>query len=340
MRIAVLEAVSAGLCGDHPPPSLLAEGLTMWWALMDDLLAVPSVHIETVIDDRWCPMRSTTPRINAWHSTDARETMLCWEACLEATDAAWIIAPECDGLLQRLVEALPPRHRLFNAAPEAIQLCADKLALAQHFEQHGVSTIPTVAEAWASPPRFDHPFVIKPRDGAGSQSVFVVEDLFAWERARDEFQTADHLEAIRQPFLAGNALSIAGWFHTDGVQWFPVASQLLDENFIYHGGSIPGIDPTGQQAVQRLASDAAATIPGLEGYIGFDVILPLSPSAANPILVEINPRLTTSSLGYRRLCAEPWLAALITEPQRPLTWRRGVELHFTVDGVFVERATS
>src|SRR5688572_10480858 len=115
MRIAVLEAVCAGLCGADPPPSLLAEGLAMWRALIDDLIAVPNVVVESIL------CRS---------ARDTIAVMPAWKSALACADAAWIIAPESDKLLERLVAAVPAEHTSFNATPDAIRLCADKLALA------------------------------------------------------------------------------------------------------------------------------------------------------------------------------------------------------------------
>ncbi|MDP1796810.1 MAG: ATP-grasp domain-containing protein [Planctomycetaceae bacterium] len=337
MRIAVLEAVCAGMCGDDPSPSLLAEGLAMWRAVVDDLLVIPGVSVETVINDQWFSMLPPLPQFHARRTTDVVETMRCWESCLEDTDAAWIIAPECDGLLQRLVESLPSRHRTFNAAPEAIQLCADKLALAQHLEQHGIATIPTIAETWTvSLDDLKRGFVIKPRDGAGSQLVRFVDEPASWERTRREFRLQNDVQAVRQPYVNGVPLSIAGWFHAGGVQWFPVAEQVLGEEFerfMYCGGVIPAeLSRPAQRVVQRLAASAAATIPGLQGYIGFDIVFPLTTAFMEPRLVEINPRLTTSCLGIRKLCRANWLRLLIANPKRPLIWHTDRRIHFTATG--------
>ncbi|MCA9116378.1 MAG: ATP-grasp domain-containing protein, partial [Planctomycetaceae bacterium] len=53
-----------------------------------------------------------------------------------------------------------------------------------------------------------------------------------------------------------------------------------------------------------LVRRAVAAVPGLAGYVGFDLLL-LSGTAqwSEPslVLVEINPRVTTAWLGYRQL---------------------------------------
>ncbi len=336
MRIAVLEAVCAGLCGDHPSPSLLAEGLAMWRAVVDDLLAIPDITVATLIDARCQHHAPPALRFDCWHVENSLVAQLGWNECLSHADAAWIIAPESDQLLERFVSAVPPTIQSWNADPSAVRLCADKGALAKRLLQHGVLTIPTDPVDWESPPSFANgPSLVKPRDGAGSQLVRRIHNEVEWRAARTEFLASGQLSnAIRQPYIPGRALSIAGWFHSRGVTWFPIAEQHLstDGCFTYQGGTIPAdIDAVAQAAVQKLAADTAATIPGLCGYIGMDVLLPET-SPARPVLVEINPRLTTSSIGMRRLCADHWLARLLTDPIRPLRWHTDRRIHFTATG--------
>ncbi|MCH7688058.1 MAG: ATP-grasp domain-containing protein [Planctomycetes bacterium] len=59
---------------------------------------------------------------------------------------------------------------------------------------------------------------------------------------------------------------------------------------------------------------ACECIEGLNGYVGFDLILQKT-NKDQPVIVEINPRLTTSYLGYRELMDEN-LAERMLFPQR------------------------
>jgi len=286
-RIAVLEAVCAGLCGESPEPSLLAEGQAMRDAVLADLQCIPGC---TAI---------------AASSLD--------EAC--DTDAAILIAPETDGLLARLVTSAQqrPALRLWNATPSAIHLCTDKLELARHLTAHGIATLPTDLETWTAPPISR--CVIKPRDGAGSWLVRRVDDAADWRRVRTEYAaSAATTIALRQPFVPGRALSIAAWFGDDFVDWLPIGEQRLsdDGRFRYLGGRLPAeLTADEAAAVLFLVQSAAATIPGLRGYIGFDVLQPAD-NPLRPLLVEINPRFTTSYVGYRRLIAENLLERWLT----------------------------
>jgi tyramine---L-glutamate ligase len=302
MRVAVLEAVCAGLCGESPEPSLLAEGRAMWQAVVDDLLCVPGCTVDTVADRRWLFPTADRPGLHLWETLQSAETVLCWDSALEEADAALIIAPEIGGVLEQWVSAAAPRPRLrlLNCDPAAIRLCTDKLALSAHLGEHGIPAIPTTPETWTDPPQW--PCVLKPRDGAGSWLVRRVDDATAWRRLRGEFAAVD-TQPLRQPFVPGRALSVAAWFCDGGVDWLPIAEQRLsdDGRFRYFGGRVPAdLTDAEQTAVMRLVQTAAATIPGLFGYVGFDVLQPTD-APREPLLVEINPRFTTSYVGYRRL---------------------------------------
>jgi predicted ATP-grasp superfamily ATP-dependent carboligase len=60
----------------------------------------------------------------------------------------------------------------------------------------------------------------------------------------------------------------------------------------YHGGVVGGLEAR-RAAVAPIAARIAKAIPGLWGYVGVDLI----DSPAGPLVLEINPRLTTSYFG-------------------------------------------
>ncbi len=150
-------------------------------------------------------------------------------------------------------------------------------------------------------------WVIKPRDGAGSWLTFRVrtDSPDEWQRAATAYAAAGVAhKALIQPFVAGRPLSVGCHCPTNGeVEIFPIGQQRLSRDFQYMGGSIPASLPTRTEvAVHDLVRRACATIPGLCGHIGFDLLLP-DADPTRPLIVEINPRLTTSYVGYRRLSA-------------------------------------
>ena len=221
-----------------------------------------------------------------------------------------MIAPESDGILlarRKLVERLGG-HFLGHAA-EAIALCSDKLAFCEHLTRHDLPTIATqVFDPSAIASRLTFPIVVKPRDGAGSQETYLVRDEEQFATLRPTLATTfrkDGSQAIVQPYLAGETLSVAAIADAGSrsVEVFPVGRQHLsdDGRFHYQGGTIPASVPN-LAAAERLVRDVCRSIPGLAGYIGFDLIL--TPDARRLVVVEANPRLTTAYLGYRALAKE------------------------------------
>ena len=94
----------------------------------------------------------------------------------------------------------------------------------------------------------------------------------------------------------------------------------------YHGGTVPaaGVDAA---AVNRLVAQVYAAVPGLRGWWGIDFVIPDRPfeGSRDPVLIEVNPRLTTSYLGYRALTDDN-LAERVLFPERnfpPIRWKAG-----------------
>jgi predicted ATP-grasp superfamily ATP-dependent carboligase len=73
-------------------------------------------------------------------------------------------------------------------------------------------------------------------------------------------------------------------------------------------------------------------LPNLAGYVGFDVVVPFD-SPRQPLIVEINPRLTTSYLGYRALADDNLAERLLASAPShiPICWKSG-SVAFLPDG--------
>lgn len=330
MRVGVLEAVCAGLCGDKPTPSLLREGRAMWRAVIADLHCDLGLTVETVVSASLAEPLPSSLRLQSRVVDHAVDVIAIWNEVVDACSAVIVIAPETGTLLEQLVSRFSEAASGWNSHPDAIALCTDKLDLARHLQNHGLPTITTEFELWRSPPTVANgTCVIKPRDGCGSHLVRRVRHEADWQRVRAEYRSQEvAVEALRQPFVAGQALSIAAWFGETTVDWLPVCEQQLsvDGHFTYLGGTVPArIESRASEAVLDIAKRTAATISGLKGYVGFDVVCPdAAPDC--PVLVEINPRFTTSYIGYRQLAMEPLLPRWIRGDKAmttPLRWKPG-----------------
>jgi predicted ATP-grasp superfamily ATP-dependent carboligase len=216
-------------------------------------------------------------------------------------DAVFVIAPEFFGILAlrtRDVEHLAP-GRLIGCSSDAVRLCADKLALAEFLPTIGVPTIETHPFD-PQHPTVDWPFpiVIKPRDGAGSTLTFRVDSDEQLANVASQLRTGDEGFAfVQQPYFSGKTLSGAALISGDpanrAIKVLPTGEQRLtdDGRLQFSGTNFPGtVTDCEHQATKQLIRRSCESLPGLNGYIGFDLIA----DTDGVRLVEINPRLTTS----------------------------------------------
>jgi predicted ATP-grasp superfamily ATP-dependent carboligase len=118
---------------------------------------------------------------------------------------------------------------------------------------------------------------------------------------------------IVQPYLRGRATSVTCLVGPHGCTPLPAAEQRLsaDGRLRYEGGSVP-LPPPWDERARRLAVRAVRAVPGLRGYVGVDVVLGEATDGSGDAVIEINPRLTTSYVGLRRLARFNLAEALLT----------------------------
>jgi predicted ATP-grasp superfamily ATP-dependent carboligase len=141
---------------------------------------------------------------------------------------------------------------------------------------------------------------------------------------------------ILQPHVPGHPVSVALLLGPEQRLALPAAEQSLsaDGCFRYQGGSLPLAKALDQRA-RRLAERAVQVLEGLRGYVGVDLVLGKAADGSSDTVIEINPRLTTSYVGLRRLArfnlAEVMLATVTGAALPELSWRTG-PVRFRADG--------
>jgi predicted ATP-grasp superfamily ATP-dependent carboligase len=308
LRIFVWEYVTAGGWREiGASPSLIAEGRMMVRALAGDLASVPGIEV-IVARDRDIdlgPMPAiveTVPPGRLWHD-GRRLTAAC--------DAVWPIAPETSGLLEEATRLVVRAQRpVLNSRLDALAVARSKHATARCLAAHGVPTAPTVFLG-ETPPQAAQGWVVKPDDGAGAAHTYLVADPADLAdrhlshpppsptlslKGRDGIQSAGARRII-QPFLPGTPLSLS-LLAQNGVAWLLACNRQFvacpSGVFAYLGGVVGGAEPR-RAALEPLVARIARALPGLWGYVGVDLI----DTPEGPVVLEINPRLTTSYVGLR-----------------------------------------
>lgn len=337
MRVFVSEYICSGSSNNGPlDDSLATEGRSMLLAACADFARISGVEVVTTWDVRLGPF--PLANVRAVVISDPDYELREFERQVAECDAAFVIAPEFRQILAgRIARITEPKRRAISPSVDAVELCADKQRIYEHLTQHRLPTIETAIlprDRVVSEQQF--PVVIKPRDGAGSQNTFVVGNRGEFERVAHVFSNGNHdSEPIVQPYWAGRSMSVGVLIDpgTNHIEVLPPAEQFLsdDGRLRYLGGRIQG---AGSLRWEHLVSiqRACRSIPGLAGYVGFDMLFPFDESQ-QMVIVEINPRLTTSYLGYRVLTEENLMERLLFPERFPLRVRWADRAtRFTPDG--------
>jgi predicted ATP-grasp superfamily ATP-dependent carboligase len=302
-----IDPAHAGAASLADLSALIVEGRVMRDALVRDLRELDGVDVsfassrfETVDPARVHCRAAQGESMTAFVARVAREH-----------DYAWIIAPECDGLLMHLYDAVGAA-RWLGCSKEAIRVASSKSATGACLAAHGIDTTPAVepgeagAQAGGTPDGLPGGrWVVKPDDGAGGLDTFVF-DNFANACAECDARAAAARNPVLQAWIDGEPLSLSLICRSDGVKLVSINRQQIslsegegaDQPRIveFDGVTVNQIDLASDQGrlLDTLAQRVAQALPGLRGFVGIDVVW--HPSRG-PVVIEVNPRLTVAYAG-------------------------------------------
>jgi tyramine---L-glutamate ligase len=303
-KIFVHEFISGGGWSEADlPPGLVGEGYAILWALLSDFQAWGAASTVTTLDARLWARHARLPAGEILEVRPA-EYEAGFRSILAQCDAALIVAPETGGLLARLSAiAVDAGIPLLGCSPEAVSLAGDKAACDRIFRKANLPTPPTCVVRPSSAPQaaaeLGYPLVVKPLDGVGCEGLSLVNCMEQLRPALEVARKASRRkEILLQSFVAGNHVSVSLLASQAGLLPLSLNGQQIDigRPFHYRGGIVPYSHPAAQIALQ-LAQAAARLLPGLRGYFGVDLVL----GQEGAYLIEINPRITTSYVGLRRV---------------------------------------
>lgn len=336
MKLFVYEHITSGAFIDQNLPSSLAlEGDEMLSAVLADCCAIPQLELVILRDARLSNISSAI-RHQCNQVSSPSEFQQLWLKNMKNCDAAFIIAPETNNILAGLhQQALDHGKTILGCQPAAITLTTNKLSCDQQLNLHNIPT-PTscLASKWPQE-QFVHSdgYIVKPLDGAGCVDTFLFDSISQLEQYLFEQPPEVLRHNLIQTYQKGTAASLSLLISEDTAVVLAINRQKINrkhDKLLFNGCVVNGIDsiifPPAEALL--LAQHIRQAIPGLWGFVGIDLVL----TNQKAIVIDINPRLTTSYVGLKQSIATNPMELLFLMKEQgmsflpPITQRQQVDI--------------
>jgi len=296
-RLFLYEYLSGGGLVEQGATSLKAEGRAMRNALVAELQALPGWQLSVA---------ATEPgpgHVQAW-AGESPQAFVRRQAALH--NWVWVIAPETGGLLAQLQAALPAGVGWVGCSAAAIQIASLKSATCARLQAAGL----VVPRAGLDP---QGRWVVKPDDGAGSVATQVHAN--AAQALADQAQRLARGESARlEPWVAGEAWSLSLLCQPQGAELLSVNRQHLQidaQGWAHCEALTLNILPRHDARwplLQLWAQAVHQALPGLCGFVGIDLVWH---PEAGPVLIEVNPRVTSALVGLSAALGRPLVQEIL-----------------------------
>ena len=299
MRILVFEFISGGGLAKQPlPDSLLQEGYLMRNALLDDLCVLTDVELLVLRDERIAlderKQNTRLQYLTIFCDTDIQALLSSKQSVY---DIVWLIAPETDGILAFWCDFFRKQGKnLATSAENIVAICQDKFAT---FIQLQNSAIPCVPSRLfnSSTVISNTKSVLKVNNSVGCDEVYLVESEQHWQNILLKLRPEG--QYIIQPYIDGKTLSLSCLFY-QGQSYFICCNEQhmnVDKQQFELLACTVNVQPEKAPTYQILCQKIAEAMPLLFGYVGIDFI---QTDTGENLILEINPRLTSSYVGIER----------------------------------------
>ncbi len=312
-RVLLIEYFTSGGSLESSP-SMALEGYAMLRAVAWDLWR-SGFKLAIALDRRAISSLRLPPSIKI--KVEPGSLMESIRRASSLANYALIIAPPMAGIHASLT-ALLEELGLNVLGPSASRIAevTDKARLMHTLSSLGLRTPKTVTLSskdldglLEAADELGYPMVIKPRDGAGCEGIYVVS-------AHSQLElVARGIVSSPSPYIAQEAIR---GIHASVslISNGHVAKPLsLNAQFIEWGFKpeyLGGLTPLNHHLAERVLEESRKCVEALrlKGYVGVDVVI----DEAGPCIVEVNPRLTTSYVAVTSAFSfDPSLGACIVK---------------------------
>ena len=311
LRLLVYEYSSGGGFAEKPiPPSILSEGFGMLRTITEDA-KVAGHKVTNILDSRIAHFNPPLENEKILLVDSWRETENAIQEAAEKTDAAYVIAPETDDILKMLVKKIEKGKTMsLNSNSKAIAKVSNKTRLQKQAKKIGLSTPETLTFKTTDnqeniiqelEKKIGFRAVFKPVNSVGCGELSCVNSKAQVVIAIAKIANQSNSRFIIQELVRGQPASVT--IISDGTNAVPISLNKQNvslrnpkQDSTYNGGTTPFDHPQNGKAFAT-AKRLVESIEGLRGYVGVDLIL----TKKEPSVIEINPRLTTSYIGIRKI---------------------------------------
>jgi len=311
LNLLIFEYVSGGGYSNQKlSSSILSEAYGMLRSLISDCKAAGD-NVTTLMDSRLMAFNppNEADKIVLVSSTYEVDEKL--KEISSLVDAVYVIAPESGQVLEKLLEIIEASGGTsLNCEIGAIKLVSNKITAHRRLEQSGLKVPETVLlDIHTKTEKIRHlikelgyPLVFKPLDGSSCGGLSLVKDenkiVGAVKKISQESMSS---QFIAQKLIKGKAASACVISTGNKTVAVTLNSQRVtlappDKESTYDGGEVPFNHHLEKEAM-KVAEMAVEAVSGLKGYVGVDMIL----TEEKPVVIEVNPRLTTSYIGLKRI---------------------------------------
>jgi len=301
MKLFVYEHLTSGALADQELPNgITREGDAMLQAILQDLAEQPQLELIILRDSRLDEIASlalNTACEFLWVQ-DIEQFQTHWNTAIRHSDTALLIAPETERQLTNIQQSVLDQGKSYlGSSQQATELCSNKLRCFQFLNKHNLATVHTqIASQWQlGNLDYSDGIVIKPIDGAGCVDTAFFKTTTEAKQYLNKIPSASQASLVIQPYIKGQAASLSLFISDNVVHVLSINSQQIQHHnsrLVFQGTKVNAIPAKelSLNAAQSLAENIHRLIPELWGFVGVDLII----TPSGPIVIEINPRLTSS----------------------------------------------
>lgn len=267
----------------------------MLQTIVTELVTLPGIELVILLDWR-CSVPELPVQTRIIRIEQNQSYVPVLQRLSQECELFWPIAPETDGALSLLAGmAAASGIPCLLSSFDTLTLCTSKYRTSHYLRKRRLNAVRTDYVSGRDS-MTEGRWVIKPDDGVAGEGSLIITEPAVLQQFRQK--KPDNRRYVIQSYVPGRALSLS-CLCKNGRGWLLCCNEqeldMRDGRFQLVACHV-NTNSDQAAAYQQLVNLIAHAMPGLWGYIGIDLIDSVQQGL---VILEINPRLTTSYCGIQ-----------------------------------------